>query len=136
MVLLVAAAAAAWWWRSTAERVRWARSVATPEVLRLVDRDEYDEAYRLQEALAVFRDDPLLRQKLVDITFLTSITSDPPGAEVAMKGFDADDSKPWIQLGKTPLENVRTLFQTIRVRVTKGFAPLEASGSAFGLVAG
>ena len=51
-----------------------------------------------------------------------------------MKGFDADDAKPWIQLGKTPLENVRTLFQTIRVRVTKdGFVPLEASGSAFGL---
>jgi predicted Ser/Thr protein kinase len=135
LILLVAAAAAAWWWRSATVRVRWARSVAIPEVLRLVDHDEYDEAYRLlQEALAVLPDDPVLKQKLVDITFLTSITSDPPGAEVAMKGYDADDAKPWIQLGKTPLENVRTLFQTIRVRVTKdGYVPLEASGSAFGL---
>ncbi|HYT68280.1 MAG TPA: protein kinase [Vicinamibacterales bacterium] len=135
LCLIAAGIAGAWWWRASTARVRWARTVATPEIQRLVAREEYDGAYRLtREALAVLPDDPLLKQIWVDITFLTSITSDPPGADVAIKGYLADDAKPWIPLGRTPLEKVRTPFQTIRVRVTKeGFAPLEALGSAFGL---
>jgi eukaryotic-like serine/threonine-protein kinase len=128
IVLVAMTAGGVWSWRTSA-RARWARNVAVPEIQRLVDRDDYDGAFRLaREAIAVLPDDPRLKQLWLDITFVASIESKPPGAAVAMKGYLSPDAS-WIPIGRTPLENVRVPFGALRASVTSdGFAPVETSG--------
>jgi hypothetical protein len=130
IVVVLAATAGGWWWRTANARVRWARFVALPEIQRRADRDDYDGAYRLaREAITVVPDDPQLKQLWLDITYLASAVTDPPGADVSIKGYQASDAESWIPLGRTPLESVRIPFGAIRARVSKdGFVPLEASG--------
>jgi eukaryotic-like serine/threonine-protein kinase len=118
------------WWQGSS-RVRWARNVAVPEIERLVDRDDYDGAYRLaREALGVLPDDPRLKQIWTNITFPLTIESNPPGADVSIRGYLADAME-WIPLGRTPLAGVRMPIGALRVRVTKeGLAPIESEGPA------
>ena len=127
LLLLAAIAGGGWWWKTTA-RAQWARTVALPEIQRLVSVDDYDAAYRLAtEALAVLPDDPQLKQLLFNITFLTTIDSVPTGADVSVRGYVANDRE-WIPLGRTPLENTRVPFGQVRLRIAKdGFAPIETT---------
>jgi len=115
------------WWRAGAD-VRWVRNVAIPEIERLQSRDDYDGAYRLaRRAIAVLPDDPYVKQLWVDTSFLVTIESDPPGAEVSVKGYLADQAD-WVPLGRTPLENVHVPYAHVRVRLTKpGYTPIDAS---------
>jgi eukaryotic-like serine/threonine-protein kinase len=128
---LVAIALGGWWWWSAGARERWARAAA-PRVQQLIDRDDYDGAYRLvREALAVIPDDPPLKQLWVNITYLASIDSTPTGADVAVKTYLAGDDA-WTSLGRTPLANIRVPFPQTRVRVTKeGFAPFDGTLTSF-----
>jgi dienelactone hydrolase len=131
IVVLVVAAAGWMWWRANA-RVRWARGVAIPQIERLMAQDDYDGAFRLaREAIAVLPDDPYAKQLWLDTTFLVTIESEPSGAEVAVKGYLADDAE-WVPIGQTPLEHVRVPYAHVRVRLTKpGFTPIEASLGSF-----
>jgi len=55
-----------------------------------------------------------------------TITTDPPGAEVAFKAYE-DVSGEWLPLGTTPLNAARAPVGQLRWRITKaGFEPLEA----------
>ena len=131
VVLALGGVGGVWWWQSSA-RVRWARDVAVPEIQRLADRDDYDGAYRLaRETIAVLPDDQQLKQIWTDITWPATFESDPPGADVAFKGYLAE-AKDWISVGRTPLVGVRVPVVPLRVRVTKeGLAPIESQGPAF-----
>ena len=103
----VVAVALGWWWWSANARMRWARTVAIPEIRRLSERDDLDAAYRLAtEARAVLPDDPDLARLWNELTFETSITTDPPGADVLMKGYGAA-MPPGMPLGQSPLKPVR-----------------------------
>ena len=130
-VLLLGAVGGVWRWQSSS-RVRWARNVAVPEIQRLIDRDDYDGAYRLaREAMAVLPDDPHLKQIWVDITFAATFETNPPGADVALKGYLAD-ARDWIPVGRTPLADVRVPFGPLRVHVTKeGLAPIDSESAVF-----
>ncbi len=56
------------------------------------------------------------------------ITSDPPGADVAVHGYLSN--RDWIPIGTTPIKSATVPFGSLQWRVTKsGYAPLEASGS-------
>ena len=127
-VVVLATLAGVWQWQSSV-RARWARNVAAPEVRRLAERDDYDGAYRLaREALSVLPDDLALTQLWIDSTSETTIETDPPGADVAVKGYGAETAD-WIAIGRTPLVSVRVPSGPLRVRVTKaGMAPLEVEG--------
>lgn len=121
-----------WRWQATA-RVRWARNVALPEIQRLADNDNYEGAYRLaREAIQVLPDDARLNQLWIDVTFLGNVDTNPRDADVQIKAYLADDSVPWISLGRTPLHNVRLPFGALRVRIVKeGFVPIEAGNGFF-----
>jgi dienelactone hydrolase len=125
--LLVAAALGGWWWWNANARVRWARAAA-PRIQQLVDRDDFQGAYELaRDAVAILPDDPPLKQLWSNVTFPATIDSTPPGADVAVKTYLADDTH-WTALGRTPLEGVRVPFGQVRVRVTKeGFAPFDGT---------
>jgi dienelactone hydrolase len=130
VVTLAAALAAVWWFATNAPR-REARRLI-PEIQRFADRDDYQGAYRLaREAVQLLPDDQRLRQLWLDTTVLATFTSNPPGAAVAIKGYSEGDAS-WIDLGRTPIMNVRVPFAPPRVRVSKdGFAPLEVAFTNF-----
>jgi formylglycine-generating enzyme required for sulfatase activity/predicted Ser/Thr protein kinase len=129
----VVAIALGWWWWSATARVRWARTVAMPEIRRLSERDNMDAAYRLAtQARAVLPDDPDLARLWNQVTFETSLTTDPPGAEVEVKGYVTRDAA-WLPLGRSPLKPVFVPNQQLRFRISKaGYEPLEAAVAAAG----
>jgi hypothetical protein len=129
----VVAIALGWWWWSANARVRWARTVAIPEIGRLSERDDMDGAYRLAtEARAVLPDDPELTRLWNQLTFETSISTDPPGADVEMKGYAVRDAA-WLPLGRSPLKPIVIPNQQLRFRISRaGYEPLEAAVAAAG----
>ena len=132
-VVSVVALALGWWWWSANARVRWARTVAIPEIRRLTEREDMDGAYRLaMQARAVLPDDPQLAQLWTELTFETSISTDPAGADVLVKGYGARDAA-WLPLGQSPLKPVRVPNAQLRFRISKaGYQPLEAAVAAAG----
>ena len=129
VLLLVAATAVAWMWRRESQR-RWVSSTAVPEITRLAAAGDADAAFRLaQQATAIAPDDPLLQQVSTNVSFPSSLTSDPPGADVFVRGFLS--TRDWIPVGTTPLKSASVPIGMVQWRVTKpGYAPLEVSGSA------
>src|SRR5262245_15502400 len=121
--LLVAVLGVSYWWWADRARTRWARDVALPEIQRLEDESDFDGAFRLaRTALEVLPDDPLLKQLWINVTWPASITTEPTGAEVAVKGYTSGNAT-WYVLGRTPLENTRVPFGPLRLRISKeGFA--------------
>jgi hypothetical protein len=124
---MIAAVVAAMWFGGTIGRARRTPSVI-PEVQKLLAVDDYQNAYRLaREAIAREPDDPQLKQMWIDMTFPFTFESNPAGAEVAVKGYLADEGA-WIPLGRTPLENVSVPMGAIRLRLTKdGYEPIDGT---------
>ena len=72
-------------------------------------------------------DEPRLQQRWTDLTIPVSISSQPEGADVSVKGYsDAEDG--WISIGRTPLAQARLPVGTTRIRVSKeGYAPFDGT---------
>jgi eukaryotic-like serine/threonine-protein kinase len=130
VLVTLAIAAGAWRWRVTTSRVRWALTVAPPEVERLANHGDYAEAFLLaRQALVALPDDPRLKQLWLDVSVPEVITTDPSGADVAFAPYRAATPN-WVPLGRTPLNGARVPRTLIRLRVSKpGFEPIEGSGA-------
>ncbi len=129
LLLILAAAGGIWQWRASAGRVRWARTVAAPEIQRLANHGDFADAFILaRQALDAAPDDPHLRQLWLDVSLPASMNSDPAGADVAFAAYRSPTT--WVSLGRTPLTGVRVPRTLLRLRVSKsGFQPIEGSGS-------
>ncbi len=132
VVAVIAAGAigtTAWLWRRST-RTQWVRTVAIPEITRDLDAGDFDAAFRVgRQALDIGPDDPQLRQLWADATVRASISSEPSGAEVSMKGYLSQAD--WLPLGVTPLTSAPVPFGALRWRIAKpGYEPLEVSGAA------
>ena len=126
VLLLVVAAVVAWWWRREA-RERWARREALPEMQRLVDADEVSAAFRIAETVKpILRGDPAFERLWADITVTSmSLKTDPAGAEVRVKPYDAPDGE-WRTVGRTPIEGLELARGYTRFRLEKpGFEPVD-----------
>jgi tRNA A-37 threonylcarbamoyl transferase component Bud32/dienelactone hydrolase len=125
---LGAAGAVGWQWVRES-RLRWARTAAVAEINQQIEGGDLDAAFRLaRRALAIAPDDLQLHQIWSNVSVGASLSSDPSGAEVAVKGYVSNAD--WLQVGTTPIRNVSVPFGMVRWRVTKsGYAPLEVSGS-------
>ena len=121
-----------WTWARGA-RARWARSVALPEIARLVEKNDYYEAYWLaREAEPLLPGDPQLDRFWKDRCFRLSLRTDPPGADVFVRSYGASPG-PWKRVGRTPLEGLQMPFDMLRWRITKeGFEPIEATSDPSG----
>jgi tRNA A-37 threonylcarbamoyl transferase component Bud32/dienelactone hydrolase len=129
VLVAVAIAVGAWWVQG--REVRAARR-RVPELLQLADRFDYDGFYRAARGVVpLLPDDLQIRQVWLNLTFpMTRIDSDPPGADVWLKGYSAVNAD-WIPIGRTPIEDVRVPFGAVRVRVSKdGYAPVEGTPDA------
>ncbi len=130
LTMMLAVAAGAWRWRLVSSRVLWARTIAAPEVQRLSTRGDFAEAFLLlRQALDILPDDPQLKQLLLDVSIPMAVTTDPPGADVAMAAYRTSTIL-WLPLGRSPLRGVRVPRGLFRVRISRpGFQPIVASGS-------
>src|SRR5215204_1678997 len=103
------------------------RKAAVAEMEHLVDVGRFVDAWRVGgAALQRWPGDPQLEHPMRVTTQPVTITTDPPGAEVAFKAYE-DVTGEWLPLGTTPLDGVRAPIGQLRWRITKaGFEPLEA----------
>lgn len=124
---LVALAAAASW-SYYAYQVRWLRTVALPEISRLVDAEHYTAAYRAAlEANRRLPQHPELERIRRELWVPITIVTDPPGADVFLRDY-AGVNDPWEPLGKSPVEKLRLPAGDFRVRVSKpGFDEVEGT---------
>jgi DNA-binding winged helix-turn-helix (wHTH) protein len=103
LLVLALAGVAGWRWWQHSIRLRWAHTTAASEVSRLVDEQDYDSAFRVaQRALIIDSRSPYLQNLWASVSRPASITSEPAGAEVFVRGYRSTND--WVSLGRTPLD--------------------------------
>jgi eukaryotic-like serine/threonine-protein kinase len=114
-------------WQQEGQR-RWLHEQALPEIRHLAGED-MARAYRLaREARERVAGDPQLEQLWLDLTVPVTLTSEPAGAEVAIRGYQDGDAE-WLPIGRTPLKE-RLPLTMLRYRVNlDGYELLEAAPS-------
>ncbi|MEK7408415.1 MAG: bifunctional serine/threonine-protein kinase/formylglycine-generating enzyme family protein [Acidobacteriota bacterium] len=132
VLLMVAVLAAGTWFGIHSRRARWARSVALPEIARLVDKLDFDSTFRLaRQAERYIAGDPELLRLQHHYRIRQAVRTDPPGAEVYVKGY-LNVHASWIYLGKSPIESARIPRGHDRWKVAKeGFEPVEGAFSSY-----
>ncbi|MDP9339500.1 MAG: SUMF1/EgtB/PvdO family nonheme iron enzyme, partial [Acidobacteriota bacterium] len=111
--------------RST--RIRWARETAIPEIIRLAGKGEDLAAFELaRQVEKIIPNDPALAKSWPDISLEVGIHTDPPGAELYMKLYRADE-KAWEHIGRSPIDHLKIPFGLMRWKASKaGFETVEA----------
>ena len=121
MVLLTGLIITAWMYlRSVnARRVQWAKSVALPEIVKLIEQQDYRAAFSLaQRARQYIPKDPALTELWPRICREYSITTTPVGASIFCREYSATDA-PWEYLGQSPLEKVTLARCMFRWKIEK-----------------
>ena len=118
-LVLIAGAVAGWWiYRRAAER-RWAREDAIPQIQNLIEDRRPLQAFQvLDRAEKYLPGDPHLQQIRKRNSESVSISSDPPGAQVAIQDYLTPNG-PTVKLGATPLKNVQVPDGYFRWTVSK-----------------
>lgn len=108
--------AGAWWWSGADQR--WLEDDLLPAVDTAIE-DNVTEAWRLvRSARARVPNDPRLEQLWLDLSLPISLNSEPEGATVELAEYGTDDAQ-WVELGTTPLDQVRLPLAPLRFRVSK-----------------
>ena len=111
--------AGGFWFSSQDADARRARDEIIPEILELVEQDDYAAAFVLAvEAERHIPNDPILADLWPQLSRTKSLDTTPDGADVSFKHYQQPDDD-WIQLGVTPLQDVRLPLGLLRVRVEK-----------------
>ena len=112
---------------------RSARLEVLPEIIRLLEQDEYTRAYALAEDVENYlSDDPVFVGLWPTFSVHTSIQTQPNGVEVFIKDSSTSDDD-WTSLGRTPIESVRLPRTVLRWRFEKeGFETAERLEETFG----
>lgn len=139
LACVVAIAAVAGGFAVRAAHRNWARDNALPTAKALTDVDLRLAAYRvLNRARSYMPGDTALAAYAASATRQISITSSPPGAQVAIQDYLTPDSA-WFPLGTTPLHHVTVPTGYFRWRVSQPgheplvVAPLLSDSMAFAL---
>jgi serine/threonine protein kinase/pimeloyl-ACP methyl ester carboxylesterase len=114
-------------------RVYWVREQAIPEITKLFDSAERKAAFHLLlRAEKVLPNDPTLKKIQEDNSFPMSFNTNPPGAEVWVADYDAQDNE-WLRLGRTPFTIKKLPPDYYRFRVEKpGFQTILGAGEVPG----
>ena len=123
-VVVLLLTAAVWMWNRDAD-ARWARVEAIPEVLRLIQQDEYDRAYALVEEIERRTpDEPSLGELWPEMSGALSFATTPAGADVYYEPYSSPGDD-WVHVGQTPLQDARLPRGVMRVKIEKeGFETL------------
>ncbi len=109
-----------------AQRTQSVRETVIPEVVRLIDEDNYVAAFALaRENERYFANDPTLAALWPRMVQLVTIETEPAAAEVSYRSF-GDPDAPWQALGVTPVTAVRIPREAFWIRIEKeGYEPIE-----------
>jgi len=128
MMLLTALIITAWMYlRSVnARRVQWAKAEALPEIIKLIEQQDYRAAFSLaQNARKYIPNDPAMVELWPRICKEYSIKTIPEGAKIWFREYSAMD-EPWEYLGQSPLENIILDRSMYRWKIEKdGFVTHE-----------
>ncbi len=103
-VLMIAAAVAGWRWVGSSRQAEQVRSETIPQIVRLIEVDDYDAAFALAtEAEATLPDDPVLAELWLRMSRRVGLDSEPQGATVTTRPYAGRDAD-WRTVGATPLE--------------------------------
>ena len=106
-ILLALLLLAGVWVQQRAERRRWARAEAIPEIQKLITDAKPLAAFEiLLKAEQYLPGDAQLAHVAQSFTRFSSVKSATPGAKVEIQNYFAPD-EPWYTLGVTPLPHVR-----------------------------
>jgi serine/threonine protein kinase/dienelactone hydrolase len=111
-------------------KVRWAKDQALPEIERYVNDFNYPAAFSLlKQAEEYIPQDPTLRGLAAYFTYKLTVVTDPPGADVYIRGY-SDVNGEWEKQGQTPVESRRIpRFSIYLVKIEKtGYEDLLAVG--------
>ena len=125
---------AAWYFHRQAG-IRWARDELVPKMERLIaegGRDNYVEAYKVAtEARKYIPRDAKLAELLSKVTVNISIRTEPPGATVYLKEYQAPGDE-WEYLGVSPIENTQLPVGFFRWKMEKeGYETVFAAAATF-----
>ena len=131
LLIALLAAAGVFWLVKRSREARWAREVAIPQITQLADRGSLPAAYALAvKAEKSIPDEPALAKLWPSISYLLSVETKPPGADVYCKSY-IEPSAPWEFVGKTPFKNVRVARGTLLWKFEKpGFGPVYRTSLA------
>jgi hypothetical protein len=130
LVLVTLLLAIIGWYSWRTSRARWARTVALPEIGRLLDQQRTCAALRLaRQAERYLPNEPELERIRQNSTHRASFHTDAPGADVYIRDYiDAGDDVPWDHLGRSPLEAILIPTGHLRYRIAKrGFDTVEGT---------
>ena len=98
---------------------RWARDTGIAELDALIVNGDFEVAYKLANRIEeILPGDEELLEHWRRFTRLATIPSDPPGATVYRKAYDAPESD-WLKLGETPVYDVRIPVGMSLLRIEK-----------------
>jgi predicted esterase len=125
-VLAAGIGAGAFWYLSRDADSDWLEDEAIPKIESYIAAGDMEGALAAtREAEARVGNDPALVELWPRFSWRVAIPSDPPGATVWRRAYDAPESA-WEELGVTPLENVRIPIGLSRLRFElDGHLPLE-----------
>jgi len=103
-----------------AQKVQWAQSVALPEIIKLIDRQDYNAAFSLaKRAQQYIPENSVLTDLWPRICKNYSINTTPAGASIFYREYSAIDES-WRYLGRSPLENIPLPQGVYRWKIEKG----------------
>jgi len=135
---VIAFAALAIWFFNRQAKIRWARNELLPRVNQLAqetsiaDPSSYPKVYQAAvEAEKFIPHDPKLTEIFKKYSTRLSITTDPPGAKVFIKGYH-EPQKEWEYLGVSPIEIQRLPIEFLRLKMEKeGYETVLAASTSW-----
>ena len=98
---------------------RWARQEALPEIVRLVEDQDFKAASDLAaEAEVYIPEDPMLADLWIDFSRWVSVVTEPAGADVYYAEYGSRPQQ-WQHLGTTPIEEARIPRGFFRWKIEK-----------------
>jgi len=117
-------------------RIRWAREVAIPEIIKMTKENDVWRnlvpPYRIAvEAEKILEEDTILKVLFRKCARYIDIITDPPGAKVYIKEYTMPDTS-WSFLGVAPLDSFRVPIGIFRWKFEKeGYDTLFAAASTW-----
>ena len=123
------------WQIDRSSKINWAREEILPQIEEIVEGTYLAglaPAYELaKQAQKYIPGDPKLLELISKSTIITSIQSEPPGANVLMKDYKTSEAD-WEFIGKTPLDSIKLARDFLQFKFEKeGYQTVHAVAQTF-----
>ena len=134
VIIILALCFLAVWFFNRQAKIHWTKEELLPKINQLIEAgfENYAEAYKLAaEAEKYLPHDPKLSEFFSKIAVNSSIKTEPSGAKVYLKDYNAPESE-WKYLGVSPIEKIRLPIGYFRWKMEKeGYETVSAVSTTF-----